>query len=112
VLKVKKFPDGCISSRQHHLIDIIILDFDFASHTKTLYIPAISSTTLQRDLDGNLFKEHWDFQSKLGKLSFFCSMLLEAKCWLVPSIPFDRWQFKYVCCLDLICFQISQDFPT
>ena len=79
VLRVKKFPDGCISTRQHHPIDIIILDLDFASHIKTLYIPAISFTSLQRDLDGNLFKEHWDFQSKLGKLNFFYSMLLEAK---------------------------------
>ena len=60
-IKVTKFPDGCISLTQPHLIDIIIADLNFASNTRAKEIPAILSQILQRDLEGNIFQEHWDF---------------------------------------------------
>ena len=69
-IKVTKFSDGRISPTQPHLLDIIIADLNFASNTKAKEIPAISSQILQRDLDGDIFQEHWDFRSIIGKLNF------------------------------------------
>ena len=69
-IKVTKFSDGRISPTQPHLLDIIIADLNFASNTKAKEIPAILSQILQRDLDGSIFQEHWDFRSIIGKLNF------------------------------------------
>jgi hypothetical protein len=69
-IKVTTQVDGRISLTQPHLIDSVIADLDFKDNTKSKEVPALSSSILQRDLDGAPFKEHWDYRSVIGKLNF------------------------------------------
>lgn len=49
---------GCTSLLQLHLIDIIVNFLNFAINTEPKGIPAVSSTTLQRDIEGDVFEEN------------------------------------------------------
>ena len=69
-LKVQKLPNGNISLSQPHLIASILKDINFSANTKMKSTPAVSTQLLQRDLDGDPFNEHWDYQSVIGKLNF------------------------------------------
>lgn len=69
-VKVTHLEDNRISLTQPHLIDSIIEDLGFRENTKGKSIPALSSSILHRDLDGEPHDENWDFRSVIGKLNF------------------------------------------
>jgi hypothetical protein len=69
-IKIAQLDDGRITLTQPHLIDSIIADLKFVATTKPKDIPSLSSSILQRDLDGEPFDKHWEYRSVIGKLNF------------------------------------------
>ena len=70
-IKVQKCPSAkTITLTQPHLIASIMTDMNFAAKTKTKGVPARPSVILQRDLEGPVFDEYWNYRSVIGKLNF------------------------------------------
>jgi hypothetical protein len=69
-VKVTHLDDGTMTLTQPHLIDQIISDLGLKANTKTKDLPALSSRILNKDIDGQPFKEDWSYRSIVGKLNF------------------------------------------
>jgi hypothetical protein len=69
-VKVSKPTSDTIELKQPHLIQQILDDIGMKSNTKTKDKAAPSSTILRRDLDGEPFREKWDYRSIIGMLNF------------------------------------------
>ena len=68
-VKVTRLTDGTILLTQPHLIDSIIADLGFKENTKGKSTPAPSTASLNRDREGMLHDESWEFRSVIGKLN-------------------------------------------
>jgi hypothetical protein len=69
-VKVSRPTPDTIELKQPHLIQQILDNMDMQPNTKTKDKAPPSSTILRHDLDGEPFREKWDYRSVIGKLNF------------------------------------------
>jgi hypothetical protein len=69
-VKILRPTPEAIELKQPHLIQQILDDMGMKPNTKTKDKAAPPSTILRRNLDGEPFREKWDYRSVIGKLNF------------------------------------------
>jgi hypothetical protein len=79
-IRIQQRKDGTIEMSQPHLIEQILQDLNLTHKPgeslpskyapKAVNIPATSTTTLERDPDGEDHNESWSYRSVIGKLNY------------------------------------------
>jgi hypothetical protein len=69
-VKIDRLPNGLIKLSQPHMIQQILDDLAMNNATKKQPTPAAPSIKLNRDPNGQPFKDDWHFRSVVGKMNF------------------------------------------
>jgi hypothetical protein len=70
---ITHYQDGSFRMSQPHLIDRIIATIPSMKEARGANTPASAGTILNKDIDGELRKEHWEYRSIIGMLNYLVS---------------------------------------